>query len=215
MTDLFKKIDLKTLIIFGLIIVIFLLNMCSTDISDNGKTVKIAGKTYTVVKQHIDTVVVPIREVVYRNGKDIYHKEIVNINIPVDVDTADIIREYYKILVYKDTLILSDSLGYITLIDTINNNQILNRKWETYVNKITINKTQIVEPLPKNQLFIGGFGGYNNQLNSIYLGPSLLLKSKKDNMFGISVGVGTGKEVLLQGNIYKKIKLFNNGINKY
>ena len=45
MGKIFEKIDLKTVIIFGLVIVIFLLNMCSTEVGPDGKTVKIAGKT--------------------------------------------------------------------------------------------------------------------------------------------------------------------------
>ena len=76
MGKFFEKIDLKTVIIFGLVIVIFLLNMCSTDVSQDGKTVKIAGKTYTVIKHDIDTIMVPIKQIVYRDGKNIYKENI-------------------------------------------------------------------------------------------------------------------------------------------
>jgi hypothetical protein len=206
MGKLFEKIDLKTVIIFGLIIVIFLLNMCSTDVSDDGKTVKIAGKTYTVIKHEVDTIVVPVKQLVYRDGKDIYRDSIVYMTVPSNVDTNNIIKNYYSQLIYKDTLKLNDSLGYISVVDTIFNNSILGRKWESHVNKFIVKEVTIVKELPKNQFFVGGFGGYNSQLTSIYLGPSIMLKNKKENAINLGIAVGTGKEVLIQGSIYRIVK---------
>lgn len=207
MSKFFEKIDTKTLIIFGLIIVIFLLNMCSTDVSDDGKKVKIAGKTYTIIKHEIDTVVVPVRQIVYRDGKEIYREKTIYVDIPSNIDTNSIIRNYYSQVVYKDTLRLSDSLGYISVVDTIFNNSILNRKWESYVNKFTVKETLYLKQDPRLQFFVGGFGGYNSVLNSVYLGPTIMLKNKKENTFNLGIGVGTGKEVLFQGSIYRLIRL--------
>jgi hypothetical protein len=206
MDKFFEKIDLKTVIIFGLVIVIFLLNMCSTDVSKDGGTVKIAGKTYTVIKHEVDTVVVPVKQIVYRDGKDIFKEEIVYKTVPSNVDTNGIIKNYYSQLIYKDTLKLKDSLGYVSIVDTIYNNSILNRRWESHVNKIIIKDLTVVKELPKNQFFIGGFGGYNSQLNSIYLGPTIMLKNKKQNTINLGIAVGTGKEVLIQGSIYRIVK---------
>jgi len=206
MGKIFKKIDLKTVIIFGLVIIIFLLNMCSKGVSHNGKTVKIAGKTYTIIKHEVDTIVVPVKQIVYRDGKDIYQETIVYKTVPSNVDTNDIIKNYYSQLIYKDTLKLKDSLGFVTIVDTIFNNSILGRKWESHVNKFIVKETTIVKELPKNQFFIGGFGGYNSQLNSIYLGPSIMLKNKKENAINLGIAVGTGQEVLIQGSIYRIVK---------
>jgi hypothetical protein len=207
MGKFFEKIDLKTVIIFGLVIVIFLLNMCSTDVSQDGKTVKIAGKTYTVIKHDIDTIMVPVKQIVYRDGKNIYKENIIYKTIPSNVDTNTIIKNYYSQLIYKDTLKLTDSLGYVSIVDTIFNNSILNRKWESHVNKIIIKDFTVVKELPKIQFFIGGFGGYNSQLSSIYLGPTIMLKNKKENTINLGIAVGTGKEVLIQGSIYRIVKL--------
>lgn len=207
MSKLLEKIDSKTIIIFGLIIVIFLLNMCSTNVSNDGKKVKIAGKTYTIIKHEIDTVLVPVKQVVYKDGKEIYRENTIYVDVPSNVDTNGIIRNYYSQVVYKDTLRLSDSLGYISVVDTIFNNSILNRKWESYVNKITVKETLYLKQDPRLQFFVGGFGGYNSGLNSVYLGPTVMLKNKKENTLNLGVGVGTGKEVLFQGSIYRLIKL--------
>jgi hypothetical protein len=207
MSKFFEKIDTKTIIIFGLIIVIFLLNMCSTDISDDKKKVKIAGKTYTIIKHEIDTVLVPVKQVIYKDGKEIYRENTIYVDVPSNVDTNGIIRNYYSQVVYKDTLKLGDSLGYISVVDTIFNNSILNRKWESYVNKITVKEVLYLKQDPRLQFFVGGFGGYNSGLNSVYLGPTIMLKNKKENTFNLGIGVGTGKEVLLQGGIYRLIRL--------
>ena len=207
MSKFFEKIDTKTIIIFGLIIVIFLLNMCSTDISDDGKKVKIAGKTYTIIKHEIDTVLVPVKQVIYKDGKEIYRENTIYVDVPSNVDTNGIIKNYYSQVVYKDTLKLGDSLGYISVVDTIFNNSILNRKWESYVNKITVKEVLYLKQDPRLQFFVGGFGGYNSGLKSVYLGPTIMLKNKKENTFNLGIGVGTGKEVLLQGSIYRLIRL--------
>lgn len=207
MNKFFEKIDTKTLIIFGLIIVIFLLNMCSTDVSDDGKKVKIAGKTYTIIKHEVDTIVVPIQQIVYRDGKEIYRENTVYVDVPSNVDTNSIIKNFYSQVVYKDTLRLSDSLGYISVIDTIFNNSISGRKWESYVNKFTVKETLYLKEDPRLQMFAGGFGGYNSGLNSVYFGPTIMLKNKKENTFNIGIGVGNGKEVLVQGSIYRLIRL--------
>ena len=206
MDKFFEKIDLKTVIIFGLVIVIFLLNMCSTDVSQDGKTVKIAGKTYTVIKHDVDTITIPVKQIVYRDGKNIYKENVIYKNIPSNIDTNGIIKNYYSQVIYKDTLNLDDSLGYVSVVDTISNNSILKRKWESHVNKIIIKDFSVVKELPKNQFFIGGFAGYNSQLSSIYLGPTIMLKNKKENTFNLGIAVGTGKEVLIQGSIYRIVK---------
>ena len=93
------KVDMKTIVIFGLIIVIFLLNMCSTDVSNDGKTVKIAGKTYTIVKHEIDTVIVPVKQIVYKKGEDIYVDSTIYVEVPAVVDTSSIIQNYYKLII--------------------------------------------------------------------------------------------------------------------
>jgi hypothetical protein len=207
MVKIFEKIDLKTVIIFGLIIVLLLMNMCSTDVSGDGQTVRIGRKTYTIVKHEVDTVVVPVNQIVYKKGEDIYKEMVVDVNVPSKVDTNTIIKNYYSQLIYKDTLKLKDSLGYVSVVDTVFNNSIIKRKWESHVNKIFVKELIIVKEAPKNQFFIGGFGGYNSQLSSIYLGPTIMLKNKKENTFNLGIAVGTGKEVLVQGSIYKIVKI--------
>lgn len=206
MINFLKKIDIKTIIILGLLIVIFLLHKCSTDVSNDGKTVKIGNRTYNVIKHKIDTVFVPVKQVVYKKGEDINHEKIVYVVTPKEIDTNKVVEDYYSQVVYKDTLKLKDSLGYVSVTDTISNNLILYRKWESHINKITFKEETILSETPRFQFFVGGFTGYNSKLKSIYLGPTLMMINKKQNAINLGVGVGTGKEILFQGGIYKKIK---------
>ena len=73
------------------------------------------------------------------------------------------------------------------------------------ISKISIKQTDIVEELPKNQLLIGGTGVVLN-INNAYIGPSLMLKTKKDTYINVSVGVGFNKTMVYQVGIHKPIK---------
>jgi hypothetical protein len=198
-----KKIDFKTIIIFGLIVGILCLRFCS--VKPDGKVVTIDGKPYEVIKHTVDTLYVPTVQTVYKRGKDIYKEVPVYVQLPGDVDTVQVIKDYYSKVVYKDTLKLKDSLGYVSITDTIFNNSILGRVWDSHINKITINDRMIVKELPKNQFYLGSELGLNNQTVFTSFSPSLLLKTKKDRIFSIGVGLGPNQSIQCQGGVYIKL----------
>ena len=196
-----KKIDFKTIIICGLILFIFSLRFCN---KPDGKIVTIDGKPYQVVKHTIDTVYTPIVQTVYKKGKDIYKKVPVYVQLPGDVDTVQVVKDYYSKVIYKDTLKLKDSLGYVSVTDTIFNNSILGRVWDSHINKITVNDRMIVKELPKNEIYLGG----NLALSSksfTSIGPSLMLKTKKERVFSVGVGLGPNNTVQYSGGVYIKL----------
>lgn len=202
----FLKLDLKTLLIIGLIIAIVVMRGC--DGSDKpGKTTTVNGKEYEVLKHDIDTVIVPHDTIVYRPGKNIYHDTTIYVPTPINIDTQNIIKDYYAKRVYIDTLKLSDSLGYVIVNDTVNQNSLLGRLWTAQINKVKINETLIVKELPKNQVYFGLTSGFDNQNVVNYAGPSLLLKTKSDKIYSIGVGYSAQKVMSVQGSIYWKIKL--------
>jgi len=86
-------------------------------------------------------------------------QSVIRTTIPVNVDTAGIIRDYYSRLVYDDTLKLPDNIGYVSTRDTIFNNRISGR---TYDYNIIIPKINY-----NNELIISGDLGYNLRLLSI------------------------------------------------
>jgi hypothetical protein len=203
MKNILKYIDLKVVTIIGLIIVILCLRSCKID---NGPIVKIDGKKYQVIKHKVDTVYVRTTQTVYKKGDVIYREKPIYVQLPPRIDTVEVIRDYYSKVIYKDTLKLKDSLGYITLTDTIFQNNISGREWVSHVNKITIKDVTIVKELPKNQIYLGGLLNLNNKTGFTSVGPSVLFKTKKDRVFSVGAGLGTNMTVYYQGGIY--IKLF-------
>lgn len=207
MNNFLSKIDLKTLIIIGLVMFLLFMRNCSGGDTKPGETIKVNGKKYEVIKHEIDTQYVEITKTVYKDGKTIFRDIPIYTEVPSDVDTNEILKDYFSKVVYKDTLKLTDSLGYIVINDTITKNSILNRVWDTHVNKLTIKETLYLKELPKNRFYYGVFGGYNN-LTSVYLGPYLSFEGKKDRGFtlGAATSFSPNGGIIIQGSIYNRIK---------
>ena len=127
--------------------------------------------------------------------------------MPREVDTVAILKDFYCKEVYKDTLKLNDGLGYVSVIDTVSQNKIIGRVWNSQVNKIIIKDTKIVKKAPVNQLYIGAVSGFDRVNIVNYVGPTLVFKTKKDKLYSLGIGYGTNKQISLQGGIFWKIKL--------
>jgi hypothetical protein len=202
----FIKTNFSYIIIAVLIAVIFLQRSCSTTTKDGKEILKIDGKKYEVLKREIDTVMVPVNHNVYKSGKDIYHDVPVYIQIPLNADTAAILKEYFAMHVYKDTLQLKDSLGYVSVIDTITKNGLMGREWNAKVNKITINNTTYLKELPRTQLYLGGSLGIQKP-SYTSIGFNAILKTKNDHMYGIGIGTNSQLNTYIQGSMLWKISL--------
>ena len=107
--------------------------------------------------------------------------------------------------IQKDSVQI-DSIGFVKVTDTIQNNIVQNRKWE-YNIKYPIIKETIIEPPKKiNQLYIGG-GLQGNQYNIINsINGGILYKNKKDQLYGLSIGINTNGQVVYGVSSYWKIK---------
>jgi hypothetical protein len=181
-----------------------------------GRTIRIEGKKYEVIKHEIDTVDIVKTKVVTKKGEDIYHETIVEkeVLIPAVVDTMALLKDYYSKVLYKDTLILPDSLGTVSLSDTISQNKIFGRTFNSSVKQRTIKETLIVKELPKTQVYYGLTGGFNKADVVSNVGAGLLIKTKKDKIYNLGVGVsnrvtdGTNGTLspYIGGGVYWKIK---------
>ena len=107
--------------------------------------------------------------------------------------------------IQKDSVQI-DYIGFVKVTDTVQNNIVQNRKWE-YNIKYPIIKETIIEPPKKiNQLYIGG-GLQGNQYNIINsINGGILYKNKKDQLYGLSIGVNTNGQVVYGLSSYWKIK---------
>jgi len=209
-----KLLNLKNIAI-ALLIVIVVFQQCGGDKTKTGEIVKVDGKKYELIKHEIDTVEIVKTKVVTKKGEDIYHETIKEVTIPVIVDTQALLQDYFAKNIYKDTLQLPDSLGIVSLIDTITQNKILGRTFNASVKQRVIKETTIVKELPKTKLFYGFEGGFNKADVVSHLGFGVLVNTKKDKMFHLGLGVanrttdGTSGALApyIGGGVYWKLKL--------
>ena len=107
--------------------------------------------------------------------------------------------------IQKDSVQI-DSIGFVKVTDTVQNNVVQNRKWEYNIKYPIIKETVIQPPKKVNQLYIGG-GLQGNQYNIINsINGGILYKNKKDQIYGLSIGVNTNGQVVYGVSSYWKIK---------
>jgi len=208
-----KLLNLKNIAI-AVLVVIVLLEYFNPGGKMPGRTIRIDGKKYEVIKHEIDTIDIVKTKIVTKKGQDIYHETIKEVNIPTIVDTQALLHDYFAKNIYKDTLNLPDSLGTVSLIDTITQNKILGRTFNASVKQRTIKETTIVKELPKTKVFYGFEGGFNKADVVSHLGFGFLVNTKKDKMFHLGLGVanrttdGTSGTLspYIGGGVYWKIK---------
>jgi hypothetical protein len=210
-----KLLNFKNIVIAALIIFV-LLEWFNPGGVMPGKKVFIAGKAYEVIKHEIDTVDIVKTKVVTKKGEDIYHETIVEkeVIIPAVIDTMALLKDYYSKVLYKDVLVLPDSLGTVAVTDTISQNKILGRTFNANVKQRTIKETTIVKELPKTKVFYGLEGGFNKADFVSSVGAGVLVNTKKDKIYQLGLGVtnqttdGTngGFTPYVRGGVYWKIK---------
>ena len=185
-----KLLNLKNIVIAALVVIV-LLEYFNPGGKMPGRTIRIAGKAYEVIKHEIDTVDIVKTKIVTKKGEDIYHETIVEkeVIIPTIVDTAALLKDFFAKNIYKDTLQLPDSLGTIAMIVTITQNKILGRTFNASVKQRTIKETMIVKELPKTQVYYGLTGGFNKADVVSNVGAGLLIKTKKDKIYNLGIGV--------------------------
>lgn len=209
-----KYLNLKNIAI-AVLIVIVLMEFFNPFGNMPGRTIRVDGKKYEVIKHTVDTIDVIKTKVVTKKGEDIYHETIKEVVIPTIVDTIAILQNYYTKNVYKDVLVLPDSLGTVAVTDTITQNKILGRTFNASVKQRTIKETTIVKELPKTQVYYGFTGGFNKADVVSNVGAGLLIKTKSDKIFQLGIGVankvtdGTNGSLspFIGAGVFWKIKL--------
>lgn len=188
-----KLLNFKNIAIAALIIYVLLQWFNPGGVMPGGRTIRIDGKKYEVLKHTIDTVEVEKVKVVTKKGKDIVH-EVIDVDTlvlkeMVNVDSAAILRDYLAKVIYKDTLKLDDGLGFIALTDTITKNRILGRTFDARVKQREIKETMIVKEPARNQVYYGLNAGFNKEDYVSAVGAGLILKTKKDKIYNLNIGV--------------------------
>ena len=199
-----KLLKPALLMIVGALALNFFINGFHNPLKPNIKYVD--GKPYEVIKHEIDTIDIVKTKVITKQGKDIYHDTTIFVQVPMNVDTIEIIKNYFAKNVYKDTLYLPDSLGYIIMLDTISKNTIEARMFTANVKQRTIKETTIVKELPKTKIFWGVGMGFDKTNYINHVGANLLINTKCDKLYNIGAGIDINKTPFINASIYWKLK---------
>lgn len=126
----------------------------------------------------------------------------------VNVDTQAILKDYFATRVYSDTVNI-DSIGWAYIQDTITRNQVIARQFKAKYTLPVITKTEtiILPPVRKTELYLGAEGLFNKPNPLQYLGPTVLLKTKQDDIYTLGAGYTTGQGFTLKAGLLWKIKL--------
>lgn len=155
-------------------------------------------KPVEVIKQVTDTIRIPVQQVVYKPGKTIYKEVPIYVEVPKYVDTANILKEYFAINVYKDTLFLKENIGYISVVDSITRNQIKSRTFNSFVEKVILTNTVYVKAPPHTQFF-SGVGIGLQKPDKLVISGHLSIKSKTDKLYSLGIGINSDLQPGLYG----------------
>ena len=202
MKSLFK--NFQSLIIIGLIIVIFLLRECKGEKSplpaEPVTIVKIETKYDTIVET-IETYIPEYRTKVKWKTKTVH--DTIEVHDTIPIDTTSILEDYFTTYAYTDTL-KKDSVTFI-INDTISQNRILSRG----INYSLVYPTKIIQTereVNKRELYLGfGIGGDRQQLS--FVGSELLLRNKKERIYGVGLGINQNFEPILTFKMSWKVKI--------
>jgi hypothetical protein len=195
-----RKINLYP-VVAALILILIYQQGCFRK-KESGEILQIGGKKYEIIKKEIDTIYQIKSQVLYKEGKTIFQEVEVVKEIPADVDTASILRDYYSKVFYKDTFRLEDKLGFIAIDDTISQNRIYGRKFSSVISIPTVKETTYLKEI--SNIWFAGPSVQLGQISS--LGGDLHLKTKKDMLFGIGIGVNSNISPYFRGSMSWKIK---------
>lgn len=198
------KKNLPNILILILVCIIWMQRSCIKPIKVDTNKFKVLVDT--VYKTKTDTIYKTLK--VYKTikpPKDTLNKYKANLNYTI-------LKKQYDSLVYscKSTIIVKDTFniekGHVIITDSINNNKLLSRTYkEDYSLPVVINNTKFVES-KKRQLYIGGSLNFNRFANFNSIQTGVLYKDKKDQIFGLSVGISPQLKLNIGVSSYWKIK---------
>lgn len=113
------------------------------------------------------------------------------VEVPViqPVDTMEILKVFYTKNIQKNVLNLPNNVGTLTLTDTISQNKIVGRSFESKIKKQIVRDTLRLPEEKKNKVYLGFDTKVDmpNYINGLGLG--LLYQTKEDKIFKVGVGV--------------------------
>lgn len=197
---------LLSVIIFVLVVVILFQKNGCTYIHDKKPEVVTVHDTSWQVHDSLIIKKLKIKETIY-DTVSTPPEYIADTNYPkLKAQYDALVIAYLAKNIYADTVKL-DTLGYVTVADTVYKNELQKRsyKYNYKVPTITVTTTITKQTPPKGALFIGGgVAGTKTSLDLLHGG--LLYKSKKDKVFGLHIGINGNSQLAYGVQSYWKIK---------
>ena len=204
-SNLLEKVKLSEAVIVILLIII-LLQRCGRN-PENPTAPQITRDTVWV---HKDSTIISKPQIVKTIPVNIYHDTTLREYLP-DTNYAKLVKQYTELAekflamnIQADSFKV-DSIGHVYITDTVSHNLVKSRSF-TYNLKYPIVTVTVPQP-KRTQWYIGGFlqGEEGRLLNQMSTG--LLIKNKKDQIFGGHVGINTSGKLQVGLASYWKIKI--------
>lgn len=202
-----KKISISEIAVFILLIII-LLQRCGRN-PENPTVPQITRDTVWV---HKDSTILSKPQIIKTIPVNIYHDTTLREYLP-DTNYANLVKQYTELAekflamnIQADSFKV-DSIGHVYITDTVSHNLVKSRSFK-YNLKYPQITTTITIPEPKRvQWYVGGFlqGEEEELIDQISAG--LLIKNKKDQMFGGHIGLNTSGKLQIGLSSYWKIKI--------
>jgi hypothetical protein len=201
-----KKISLSEILVIVLLVII-LLQRCSKDpvVVEQPKIIRdttwvFKDSTVTKQPQIIKTITVPVEQwnTEYLPDTSSMSKLIAQYN--------ELANKFLALNISVDSITV-DTIGKVYITDTVTTNIIKNRKLSYNFKFPTITNTIILPEPKKTQWYVGGTvqgeqGALISQINA-----NLLIKNKRDQMFGGYVGLNKSGALQIGLSSFWKIKL--------
>lgn len=196
---------ISTILIGILVLIILLQRSCVKEVDNKPQ---ISVKLDTVYKYITDTVVktVPVKKYVYVKPGGLQYTPSTNIDT-CTTRFNNLLQEFSKKTTYQDVIKL-DSLGTITIVDTLWANKLGKRTYFQDIKIPIVTKTiTITKPAkPVRQLYIGG-NLFANDQQLDFITPGLIYKTRKDHIYQLNVGINFDGSITYGAGMYWKIKL--------
>jgi len=130
-------------------------------------------------------------------------------DIPQNIDTSAILQKYYSSNIYVDTLIYTDSVKII-VNDTISKNKIQSRSFQySILHPHTTNTITEKTFINRREVYFGGRLDFfkQNQIKFSGGSASLLLRTKRNMLLGVSGGLNSNFNVTFGVGVYYKLRL--------
>jgi hypothetical protein len=191
-------------IVIIVLIVVLLLQRCGGDKSEpvqpsvKRDTVWIVKDSTIITKpQLVKTIEVPIERWDTEYLPDTNYAKLLEQYVALS-------SKFLQMGIYQDTVKL-DSFGYVAIKDTVTKNALSGRLVDYHIKVPKITETITVHEKKRNQVYIGGSIIGSPVPNGIMGG--FMVKTKKDKLFGGSVGVNSFGDLQYGIHSYWKIKL--------